>query len=254
MYVFYIYVYLYLGGRHGYGRRRPRQLQRWVRSVWLRRWAQALPHQSPLCRGRPPFQHISRVWTLRLYSIISKFTQYDDIPMTTTDCCVKVIHFLEKILSYIFLSLLNSETIQYTLQVYTTWWESSFFLKLMVGIPGMRDIPMMTTDCSVKVMDFFWKKSLIYLSPLKSVTIRTDDKMPRTASTLLQRVFFIVWTTVAYGSGPLLRMYFAILQKKKIKPSTHRDTWCNCFSCYRVAKTHRIPYLYRSFSAKEPHI
>jgi len=23
---------------------------------------------------------------------------------------------------------------------------------------------------------------------------------------------------------------------------------------YRVAKTHRIPYLYRSFSAKEPHI
>ena len=23
-------------------------------------------------------------------------------------------------------------------------------------------------------------------------------------------------------------------------------------ACYRVAKTHRMPYLYRSFSAKEP--
>ena len=25
-------------------------------------------------------------------------------------------------------------------------------------------------------------------------------------------------------------------------------------ACYRVAKTHRIPYLYRSFPAKEPYI
>ena len=27
-----------------------------------------------------------------------------------------------------------------------------------------------------------------------------------------------------------------------------------CAHTYRVAKTHRIPYLYRSFSAKEPYI
>ena len=31
-------------------------------------------------------------------------------------------------------------------------------------------------------------------------------------------------------------------------------TWHTCWGEYRVAKTHRIPYLYRSFSAKEPYI
>ena len=36
---------------------------------------------------------------------------------------------------------------------------------------------------------------------------------------------------------------------------THRHhQWCACHIWYRVAKTHRIPYLYRSFSAKEPYI
>jgi len=39
------------------------------------------------------------------------------------------------------------------------------------------------------------------------------------------------------------------------------DLWLECIRCivresshsYRVAKTHRMPYLYRSFSAKEPY-
>ena len=32
------------------------------------------------------------------------------------------------------------------------------------------------------------------------------------------------------------------------------DVTHTCQSVYRVAKTHRIPYLYRLFSAKEPYI
>ena len=35
-------------------------------------------------------------------------------------------------------------------------------------------------------------------------------------------------------------------------PYVWHDSFMWCLAQYRVAKTHRIPYLYRSFSAKEP--
>jgi hypothetical protein len=41
----------------------------------------------------------------------------------------------------------------------------------------------------------------------------------------------------------------AFVQRKKILVSGEKKA-----ATYRVAKTHRIPYLYRSFSAKEPYV
>jgi len=36
--------------------------------------------------------------------------------------------------------------------------------------------------------------------------------------------------------------------------SDHTDICVELLNAYRVAKTHGIPYLYRSYSAKEPYI
>jgi len=65
-----------------------------------------------------------------------------------------------------------------------------------------------------------------------------------------------VWQCVAVCGSVLQRVegvYCTRACVKKKKMFSNMSTFFNII-LYRVAKTHRIPYLYRSFSAKETYI